>query len=80
MAKLFRRGWKYHFELMMPDGEHHTLKKVTLNEGFTWCSKVMHYFKIKDEEETIIRITKKRVIIAWDSKLITLRDRKEQQR
>ncbi len=76
MTKRFRKSWKYHFELMMPDGGHHTYKKVTLNEGFVWCSKVINYFKPKDGEEIVIKITKKRLIVVWDSKLITLRDKK----
>lgn len=68
----YRKGWKYNFQLITPDGKHHMYKRTNLHEGFTWASKVINYFKIKDKDDVVLRITKVRVIFSREEKLITL--------
>ena len=69
----YRKGWKYNFELITPDGKHHDYKRTTLTEGFNWASKVMNYLNIADKDDVVIRITKVRVVFPYEPKIITIK-------
>jgi hypothetical protein len=73
----YRKGWKYNFALIMPNGDYHTYKKTNLSEGFAWVSKVINYLKIAHEEDIVIRITKIRAVFPLNPKIVTLKGFKD---